>query len=500
MKRIFLLCLILILPLCVYPYNEVFKVTTPLNTGRQMYGSVVVGDYLYMISGNMDPDIFTTSVEKAKINPDGTIGAWQQTTPLPSPRSYINNTTLYLNGVIYIVQGLNGNSNSKHRTILWSRPGQDGHLATWRESEPCPGDGVSCSVAVATPGFIHLIGGSIGGSKPIDTVWSAQIGQDDSIVKWEQGPLLPAPLWFHCGGLAEGKVWIWGGLFGSTSSSLNKNIFASRVLPDGRLTPWQDTGFQLDTGFYSASCTVSGDYLLSFCPRYKDAAISGDVWYSVVGSQGLSPWEKLNCDIPSKLYIGVATNYKLGIVYLPGGRFNKGSHQFDKNVYYFCLAVGNSGAGQTQTAEASSEAAHAPPGASPQMASGSPASNSLSGNVQNPYPGVNANQSSVFLSFEQSSQQYLQNPRPTVIYFYSDVNADCQNQAQILSQAQLQSYSGKVIFTKVNVYDHPDLVDRYNVTRVPFWFFYNSQGAQVAQKDTIIQANELVQILGSIAP
>jgi hypothetical protein len=489
MKQTCVILLIILVATAGYPADQFFKTTTPLPTGRQMYGAVSVGQYLYVIGGNLDPDVYTCSVIKAKINQDGTLGSWEETTPLFSPRSYINNTTLSLNNCIYVVAGLNGNSAEKYRTIVWTRPGENGNLEPWQESMPCPGDGVSCSVAVATPGYIHLIGGSMGQSQPISYVWSAKVESDGSVTAWEQGSPLLVPLWFHCGGLAEGKVWVWGGLVGSSSSAMNKNIFFAPVESSGRLGAWQDSGSQLPQGLYSSSCTVTGDYLLSFCPRYAQGELSGDVWYCSVGSHGLSEWQVVRCDLPAKHFIGVATSYLLGYVYLPGGRFNKENLEFDKTVYYFSLVA------QDET-----NAQQAPSTVQPQTTAVSKAGTSTYNPSQ---PGTNQIQTAPvsqkfpgFVSYEDLKTQYFTRPRPTAIYFHSNDNQNCQVQAQILSNFQNQAYRDRIIFGELDAAMNPAVVNQYRIPRVPYWIFYDASGNLINQKDGVLQLNELYQILG----
>nr|HQH12187.1 hypothetical protein [Candidatus Sumerlaeota bacterium] len=119
-----------------------FKTTTPLRAGRQMAGAVVLGDYLYVISGNVDGMGYSNSVEMAKINPDGTLGEWKNTTPLPTDRSYIDNSTLVLNDIVYVVAGKHSSLEKRTNTIYWTRPLPTGELEPWRESFPFPGNGV----------------------------------------------------------------------------------------------------------------------------------------------------------------------------------------------------------------------------------------------------------------------------------------------------------------------------------------------------------------------
>jgi len=494
MRRLWLF-FFLFFPPFVNAQADYYNITTPLDEGRQMYGTVAVGDYLYVIGGNMEPDVYTRTVVKARINSDGTLGSWEKTTPLPESLSYIHNTTLSLNNVIYVVQGLQGDRTEAKKTIFWTKPRGDGNLEDWQESSPCPTEGVNCSVAVATPGYIHLIGGSAGSGKAVSRVWSIRLDPGGAVMEWVQGPALPAPLWYHCGGLADGKVWIWGGLTGSSPNSVNDIVYMAPVQETGTLGPWQDSGSKLNQPFYSSASTVLGDYLVSFCPRYKAASVSGDIWYANVGSKGLSEWIRMDCAVPAKLYNAVATNYRLGIIYLPGGRFNKETLNLDKNVYYFTLAMDQQGESQAGgniffKAQPKTQGSTTPIATATQIPQFFQPEQSRA-----PVYALPA-----FLPFEIAKQVFAQNPRPTVIYFHSKTDKTCHEQAQILAGFQPGGYVNKVILAEVNRDERPDIFQQYGVTQVPFWLLYDSSGRLVSKSDKIIQLSDLTQALNTLAP
>ncbi|HPB29826.1 MAG TPA: hypothetical protein PLB62_00045 [Candidatus Sumerlaeota bacterium] len=469
MKRmicVFLFCLAAIVTSAQEP---IYRTITPLPAGRQMYGVAVVGDWLYIIGGNMEPDIYTRAVEKARINPDGSIGPWENTTPLPSPRSYINNTTLVLGNVIYVVQGLNGETDEKRRSIFWTRAGADGHLAEWRESFDCPGAGVSCSVAVATPGYIHLIGGSTGGSKPTAGVWSARLGQDGAVMGWEVGSALPVPLWFHNGGICRGRVWVWGGLADGDPKSCSRNIYWAPILPTGQIGSWQVLENQMDVGLYSASCAVSGDFLLSFCPRYQDTQTNGDVWYSIIGPDGPSSWELVRAQIPSKLYTGVAADPQKGYVYLPGGRPSRENYILDANVYCFALAVPKDSAVMSRGSE---PAAHQQTPGQVSQVSDAPAQ--------------------IFVPLKKAVEMFNQQARPTVILFHHDGNPASRSQMEALAGFPFSNYTGRIIFTMVNPYESPELASQYGATSLPTWVFFNSSGALLKKMEGSLSTEAVV--------
>src|SRR5690606_20895377 len=137
-------------------------------------------------------------VLKAPLAPDGSVGPWSPATELPDPRLYIANSTLVLNDVVYIIGGDAAvlESGTAHRNALWSKPLPNGQLTPWQITEPF-GSGFVATAAVSTPGHIHVIGGMDASDTVHNKVLTNQLYSDGSFGRWEPGPDLPFPLWFH---------------------------------------------------------------------------------------------------------------------------------------------------------------------------------------------------------------------------------------------------------------------------------------------------------------
>lgn len=467
--------------------EKIYKITTPLPKGRQMYGAVVLGDYLYIIGGFREQEKggFTTKVERSRINRDGTLAVWEETTPLPENRSYIDNTTIALNDIVYIVGGLEGKSDQKKNTILWARPRMDGHLEAWQTSEPHPGEGVSCSAAIATPGYIHLIGGSLGDRIPTDKVWSALVGPEGTVLGWEAGPSLPLPLWYHCAGVAGGNVWIWGGLTESSPDSVNRVIYCAPILSSGRIGKWEIFSSQIQEGFYGSSCTVSGRYLLNFCPRYSGNVISNDIWFASLNPEGgVSAWTKLATDLASKIYIGLATDYRRGFVYLLGGRLTQENFDIDNNVYAFRLIGREKEDASTQTPFPGVPAQTEPPTQLSYLQSS-----------QNPIGRING-----FIPYETARQLNKKQPKPLVLYFNSEKARLCREQEEILKSFNMAPYQNKIVFAELNTFTYPQLAQQYGIFRIPHWMFFDAGGKIRFQKFGVVQAKELGQYVDQLMP
>ncbi|GAB4319702.1 MAG: hypothetical protein Kow0059_13830 [Candidatus Sumerlaeia bacterium] len=467
--------------------------TTPMPTGRQMYGTAVLGDFIYLIGGT-EITGYATSVLMAPIRPDGQLGQWQQTTPLPAPRSYIGNSTMALNDIVYVVAGWDGPQAKASNTILWTRPRADGSLESWRESPPYPGQGTNCAVAVATPGYIHLIGGQAEGNVILPDVWSARVAPDGSIAAWEPSQALPTPLWFHCGGVAAGRVWVWGGLTGPKNDSVSATVYAAAILSSGRLGPWTvATAASLPQPFYSASSVVTGNFLLSFCPRYQGGVESNDVWFATASAQGLSPWQRLPTDLPSKLYIGLGTDYRRGFVYIPGGRKSFADRtSLDNNVYYFQLSGGQT-ARTTPAATATAATADAavtidagPSGGASRL------SYMQVGGSGGVHPG--------FLPYEQARQMALAQNKPLVLYFFNNRARRCEEQRQILNTFNASAWNGRIVFAEVDTVKFPQVTQQYGVFRIPHWIMFDAAGNALLSQSGVLSAQDLQGYARRLAP
>lgn len=81
--------------------------TTSLPGGRMYHGCFVHNNYIYVLGG-WGSGSYRSDVWSAEIQADGSVGSWQSTTDLPSPRSGFNMAVC--NGYLYVVGGYNGSS------------------------------------------------------------------------------------------------------------------------------------------------------------------------------------------------------------------------------------------------------------------------------------------------------------------------------------------------------------------------------------------------------
>lgn len=471
---------------------DFIKTTTPVTPQRQMYGAAVVKDWLYIIGGNEDTSDnevagYIKDVSRAKINQDGSIGNWTPTTPLPVSRSYINNTTLTLNDTIYIVGGHYGDEDIKLRTVLWSRPDTNGNLIPWTESSEAPLPGVSCSTAVAASNRIHQIGGSLGGGNPTDQVSTAILKANGDVTGWKVSPPLPEPLWFHCAGITYNTIFVWGGLTDSSSSDTSDKIFYAPLDQQGDIVEWKVYPQRMDIPHYSASGTVSGKFLISFTPRYRGGALSGDILYTKVDENMLHPFQRMEANIQAKLYNAVATDTSKGVVYLPGGRSQRDEYIFDQQTYFIPIGASTAGVGMPGQFTPNASTTTAQASQTPQ----STQSTQPVVNVSNQSSNNSDNLLSRFTTVPEAKSRISQNPQPFAILYINPSEPASSQQMEVLRQIKISGIDENIMLVAAMPASDFKFISDSGVNEFPHWNFYDKDSQLVISKKGTLDAETL---------
>lgn len=499
---------------CVWA-QSLYRETTPLPDIRQMHGAAVLGDYLYVFGGNKNPEGYTQSVIKAPINPDGSVGAWSDTTPLPSRRAYIPNSTLALNDIVYIIGGLDGTTEKKFNTAIWSRPMADGNLEPWQESPPFGPQGLSNLTVVPTQGFLHVLGGFTEAQIATSAVFSGVVSPAGGIAAWEAAPPLPAALWFHNAAALGGRVWVWGGLFSDDRSSASSQVYSSPILSSGRLGPWRQEPVSLPVPFYSAASATAGSYIMSFCPRRLPNEPTDELWFTTVSPEGLNPWQCFSTRLPVRLYIAAAPDYRRGNVYVLAGRIDAiSAESVDKRVFFFQLAP------HARMSEASGAPAQGPTPAS--VTTAATAAAAAPGQAALPTPetppwGSEAAQPGVsrltymsqsrlaqgavkgFLSYDNARKLASSAPtRPLILYFHMQTSRPCIQQLEQLNDPQFAALTEQAAFAWIDIREWPQLAQQLGVFRAPTWIFYDIRGIDRGRPSQVLTVPQIAQIVSAL--
>lgn len=145
---------------------------------RCCVGAVAVNGYLYSLGGD-DGGGKLTSVLYARIASDGSIGAWNTTTSLPTGMAGGGNATTY-NGYIYITGGTSTAATAQD--VFYAKPNPDGTITSWITQDNPTGniDHQNAGVA-AYNGYLYITGGSQIDGTLLDDVYYARIQADGSV-------------------------------------------------------------------------------------------------------------------------------------------------------------------------------------------------------------------------------------------------------------------------------------------------------------------------------
>jgi len=152
-----------------------------------VYGAeaIAVDDYIYVIAGNQHPYAPTTAVQRAEVNPDGSLQSWQQMSTLNNQR--VNPAVCEYQDYIYV---MGGNPSKALNSVEYAQINPDGSLSSWQYTSASQ-VGRWLPTAQAYNGYVYLIGGFNGG--PNSTVEYAAINPDGSLSEWSYTSSLTVP-------------------------------------------------------------------------------------------------------------------------------------------------------------------------------------------------------------------------------------------------------------------------------------------------------------------
>jgi hypothetical protein len=214
--------------------------TTPLPYAVYEHQCFTANGFVYCAGGN------TSKVLFASLNADGSIGNWQETTSLPY--SVYEHQCFTANGFVYCAGGYS-TKRVWHATL-----NADGSLGDWQETTSLPYAVYSHQCFTAN-GFVYCAGGNANGRT--SQVWHATLNADGSLGDWQETTSLPYDVYDHQCFTANGFVYCAGGY---VSGRISKVCYVKQN-PDGTLSNWVYTA-SLPYGLYSHQCISINDNII----------------------------------------------------------------------------------------------------------------------------------------------------------------------------------------------------------------------------------------------
>jgi hypothetical protein len=286
--------------------------TAAFTTARANHSSVAHNGYLYIIGGyNFQMSQNFNDVQYASVNSDGTVNAWMATMSFATPRR--DHAVVAYNGYMYVLGGYDGSQSMNDVQV--AKINADGTVGAWTPTSSFA-TGRYAHASVAYNGYIYVLGGYTGTGLKND-VQVAQINADGTIGVWTATePFSGNRNAFACVP-HNGYLYVLGGDTGSGDGS--NDVQYAPVNSDGTLGVWNTTTAFGTARRYHRSVAVNGFlYVLGGCPLDTNSPYN-DVQFAPIRPDGHvgTTWVKTT-DLPAKRYIHTNVVYN-GFIYQIGG-------------------------------------------------------------------------------------------------------------------------------------------------------------------------------------
>jgi Tol biopolymer transport system component len=287
-----------------------WQTTSFLITPREYAAVVTSNGHIYAIGGRSGSTRLS-SVEFADINPDGTLGAWQATTQMNNVRGIFS--AVATSDYIYAIGGDKGDG-TVYKTVERSRINADGSLGAWENLASQMSSPRYAHTVVIANGYIYAIGGDNGVNVTLASVERAQILGDGTLGTWTYVSSMSGARAMLAAVVVGNNLYAMGGWDGSTllASALRTTINPA----DGSLGTWTNLT-DLNLAHESFGAAVSGQSIYIYGGDTRDFALNNAETATVQGDGQLSSWASAPPLITAKTGTGGASSN--GYIYAVGG-------------------------------------------------------------------------------------------------------------------------------------------------------------------------------------
>ncbi|MEJ2574149.1 MAG: hypothetical protein P8164_11260 [Gammaproteobacteria bacterium] len=227
---------------------------------RRALAAAATASHVYIIGGMDKDNRYVAQVEYAPIHADGTLGAWQFTTPLSQPRFYL--AAVVAASYLYAIGGANGQrgqNNLPSATVERAAIRSDGSLGPWQRlsSLTTPRRGLQAAVY---RNHIYAIGGYNG--LFLKSVERADIKPDGSLSDWRLDPERSViDRYIHSAAHLGDKLYLLGGHEQNPEAVSYGDVEMTRINGDGSLQPWEIQKTVLKTPRFIAAAFAMNHFI-----------------------------------------------------------------------------------------------------------------------------------------------------------------------------------------------------------------------------------------------
>lgn len=279
---------------------------------------------IYVAGGKLTDGHPTDAVNFATVNPDGSLEAWQGTSPLPGKR--------YLHAVVadddylYVLGGWNSDAKPPNQAYqdVWRAPFlENGGVGAWEQLVNLP---VSLRIhdAVVANGYIYVIGGR-SETTTLRSVYYAKI-TPGGLSGWMSAADLPHELRGMAVAAFNNRIYVTGGF--DTAEASQASVYMAEIQADGSLSPWQNIGaLRKPTNYHLALIHEGRLVIIGGTNRDDPAPEFNDVYSAPINATGLLGSWRTEPSLPqgiSRLAGVVAQRANNEYIYTIGGQVTGG--------------------------------------------------------------------------------------------------------------------------------------------------------------------------------
>ena len=231
-----------------------WKETTFFSAPRAGTAAVIVNDKIHLIGG-VDGRNFVHSTEYAQINEDGTLGPWQRGNSLRDERGFME--AAVHGDYVYVVGGGNGpNGHHLLNSVERAPINPDGTLGWWERVNSPMVVARRCSKIIATDDRLYSFGGF--GGVLLDSVEFSEFQPDGSLGEWQLDPeVMTVPRYVNSVKKKDDRFFVLGG-HDQTKGVGITDVEWTRYTETGNTEKWQATT-PLQQGRYGHSSVSFGE-------------------------------------------------------------------------------------------------------------------------------------------------------------------------------------------------------------------------------------------------
>ncbi len=303
---------------------EGWTATSSLPDGLALRNAVTHGDFLYVVGGKGVNDNPLATILAARINTDGSLGAWNLAGFLP--QALYLHTAVVVEDALYVVGGWDG---SRTRDEVWRGAfNTNGTIGNWLAMPAYP-LALDLNDSVYLDGRIYVVGGW-DSTRPQTAIYQATVSSS-GLGAWQLAGTLPIPLYRLAITGANGHLYVTGGY--TVGDSASSAVYVGTINGDGSLSPWQN-GPALPTALYYHKSLMHDGSLVVLGGR-NDSAVFNTVYTAALGADGVpSAWQAAPA-LPTPLFRFGATSVTRNgsdFIYVVGGLRSETAYQ--TSVYH----------------------------------------------------------------------------------------------------------------------------------------------------------------------